>query len=95
MSVAELTKAIAAWQDAEIYRTRVRNPNGAVLLFDQNLCYLLAEGIELETLGLQAAALIGNTIWYALPAQTCAEIEPIYRAALSGKTTVTEQWYNT
>ncbi len=83
----ELTKAIAAWQDAQPSRTL-----SVVLLFDRNLRYLLAEG-TLEVIGLPAAA-IGKTIWEALPAQTCTQIEPIYRAGLAGKTTVTEQWYN-
>lgn len=83
---AELTKAIAAWQDAQPSRTL------SVVLFDRNLRYLLAEG-TLEVIGLPAAA-IGKTIWEALPAQTCTQIEPIYRAGLAGKTTVTEQWYN-
>src|SRR5438552_6406918 len=62
-------------------------PNGAVLLFDRDLRYRLAEGQELERVGLSKAGLEGRTIWEALPAETCAAIEPVYRAALAGEAT--------
>jgi PAS domain S-box-containing protein len=62
-------------------------PNGAVLLFDSGLRYRLAEGRGLEEVGLSKAGLEGHTIWEALPPETCAAIEPAYRAALAGQPT--------
>jgi PAS domain S-box-containing protein len=62
-------------------------PNGAVLLFDGDLRYRLAEGRALEASGLSKAGLEGRTIWEALPADTATAIEPAYRAALAGQAT--------
>ena len=62
-------------------------PNGAVLLFDRDLRYRLAEGRGLAEVGLSKAGLEGRTIWEALPAETCAAIEPAYRDALAGQAT--------
>ena len=62
-------------------------PNGAVLLFDRDLRYRLAEGQGLQQVGLSKAGLEGRTIWEALPAETSAAIEPAYRAALAGQAT--------
>jgi PAS domain S-box-containing protein len=62
-------------------------PNGAVLLFDRELRYRLAEGQGLAMVGLSKAGLEGHTIWEALPPETCAAIEPAYRAALGGQAT--------
>ena len=62
-------------------------PNGAVLLFDGDLRYRLAEGQGLGEVGLSKAGLEGRTIWEALPSETCAAIEPAYRAALAGQPT--------
>jgi len=62
-------------------------PNGAVLLFDRDLRYRLAEGQGLQHVGLSKAGLEGRTIWEALPAETSAAIEPAYRAALAGQAT--------
>jgi len=65
-------------------------PNGAVLLFDGELRYRLAEGQGLAAVGLSKAGLEGRTIWEALPPETCAVIEPAYRAALAGQPTTFE-----
>lgn len=62
-------------------------PNGAVLLFDHELRYRLAEGQGLAAVGLTKAGLEGHTIWEALPPETCAAIEPAYRAAIAGEPT--------
>jgi len=62
-------------------------PNGAVLLFDRDLRYRLAEGQGLAEVGLSKAGLEGRTIWEALSPETCAAIEPAYRAALAGDPT--------
>jgi signal transduction histidine kinase len=68
-------------------------PNGAVLLFDRDLRYRLAEGQGLAEVGLSKAGLEGRTIWEALPAETSAAIEPVYRDALAGQPTTLEMPY--
>lgn len=79
----------------ELYHTMTSNfPNGAVVLFDQNLRHTLAEGKELAAVGLSKELMEGNTIWEALPPETCEVIEPAYRAALDGRETVFETTYN-
>ncbi|MBW4520585.1 MAG: PAS domain S-box protein [Scytolyngbya sp. HA4215-MV1] len=75
----------------KLYRTLAHNfPNGAVFLFNHDLRYVVAEGSGLAILGYSREALEGKTIWEALPSATCALIEPIYRAALTGNVTVEE-----
>ncbi len=89
---AELSQALAALgESAALYRTLAKNfPNGAVALFDFNLRYLLVEGEELVSIGLSNQEMIGKTIWEVLPEETCAILEPTYRKALAGETTITE-----
>jgi PAS domain S-box-containing protein len=78
----------------ELYHTLVRNfPNGAVFLFDQDLRYTIADGAGLATIGLSKKALEGKTLEEAWPPETCAMIEPHYRAALVGKMTTVEVPY--
>jgi PAS domain S-box-containing protein len=78
----------------ELYRTLAANfPNGAVFLYDQELRYTIADGAGLATIGLSKEALEGKTIWEAWPPETCAMIEPHYRAALAGRTTSREVPY--
>ena len=70
----------------ELYRTLARNfPNGAVLFFDQDLRYVLADGAGLSEVGLSREMLEGKTIWEVFPLEVCQAIEPYYRAALAGK----------
>lgn len=74
---------IALRESQERYRTLAHNfPNGAVLLFDNDLRYVLAEGQALTQTGL--TSLVGKTIWEVLDAETCRLLEPLYREALSG-----------
>jgi PAS domain S-box-containing protein len=75
----------------ELYRTLAKNfPNGAVFLFDHNLRYTIAEGMGLTALGLESEAIAKKTLWETFPPETSAILEPTYRDALAGKTTVTE-----
>jgi signal transduction histidine kinase/CHASE3 domain sensor protein/DNA-binding response OmpR family regulator len=70
----------------ELYHTLVKNfPNGWVLLFDHDLRYTIADGAGLAAISLSKEAFEGKTIWEALPPETCALIEPHYRAALTGE----------
>lgn len=80
---------IALQESQERYRTLAHNfPNGSVLLFDQDLHYVLAEGQALTQAGL--TSLVGKTIWEALDAEICLLLEPLYRAALSGQAQTVE-----
>ncbi len=69
----------------ELYRTLAQNfPNGAVILFDHDLRYTLADGAGLAEVGLSKEQLEGRTIWDIFPPDVCALLEPRYRAALAG-----------
>ncbi|MBD2730319.1 PAS domain S-box protein [Nostoc sp. FACHB-892] len=90
----EQTNAVLAEREA-LYRTLTQHiPNGAVHLFDHDLRFLLIEGSEIKQLGLDGAALVGQTIWEVLPPETCEQIEPMYRAALAGHISVQEVLYS-
>lgn len=79
----------ALQRSEELYRTLAKNiPNGVVLLFDRNLRYLIAEGIELATLGLSKELVEGKTLRDTFPPEICDVFEPAYRAALAGETKV-------
>lgn len=85
---AELRKS------TEQYRTLVKNfPNGAVLLFDLDLRCTRAGGKGLTEVGLSKEQLEGKTIWETFPPETCAALEPNYRAALAGEATILELAY--
>jgi PAS domain S-box-containing protein len=69
-----------------LYRTLARNfPNGAVLLFDRELRYILVDGVGLKEVGLSSEMLEGKTIWEVFPTDVCQVLEPKFRAALSGE----------
>ena len=65
-------------------------PNGAVILFDRDLRYVLAEGAGLEAVGISKELLVGKTIWEALPAEAAAALAPHFRAAMSGAARIFE-----
>ncbi|NJL69218.1 MAG: PAS domain-containing protein, partial [Microcoleus sp. SM1_3_4] len=79
----------------QLYRKLASNfPNGAVMLFDRELRYTLAEGTELAAVGLSKELMEGKTIWEVFPEEFCGAVEPNYRAALAGETVVTEFTYS-
>ncbi|MGB7445284.1 MAG: PAS domain-containing protein [Coleofasciculaceae cyanobacterium] len=88
----ERKQAEAALRRSEqLYRTIACNfPASAVLLFDADLRYLVVEGKGLAESGLTEKIMRGKTIWEVFPRETCAVIEPQYRAALNGISTVQE-----
>ncbi len=93
--ITDRKKAEDALRISEMrYRTIMQNfPNGSFYLFDHNLRYILTQGQGMTLVGLTPAMLEGKTIWEALDADTCATLEPAYRAALVGKTTMIEMAY--
>jgi|GEM_PF-709431 len=81
----------ALQQSEKQYRTLAENfPNGAVVLYDENLRCTLAEGMELAPAGIPKQFLEGKAIWEAFPAETSNILEPNYRAALAGYSSVQE-----
>lgn len=72
-------------RENSLYRSVIDNfPNGAIILFDRDLRYLIAGGAGLEAAGLDKNTMQGKTIWDIFPPATCADIEPGYRATLAG-----------
>jgi diguanylate cyclase (GGDEF)-like protein/PAS domain S-box-containing protein len=70
-----------------LFRTVVRNlPNGAVILFDQNLRYMMADGERLlASIGLSNEALVGKTLQEVIPPERFEMMAARYRAALAGE----------
>lgn len=78
-------------ESEERYRRLVQNfPNGAVLLFDHDLRYLLAEGQGLVELGLDLTLLEGKAICEVFGLETCQLLEPACREALAGNSQLLE-----
>jgi diguanylate cyclase (GGDEF)-like protein/PAS domain S-box-containing protein len=79
-----------AKQKDQLYRTLAQNfPNGAVVLFDLDLRYTLAEGFELKKLGLTKADIEGKTLQEVFPS-VCERIKPLYLQALAGEVAIAE-----
>lgn len=93
--ITEQKKAEEALRNSErLYRTMAKNfPNGAVVVFDRDLRYILADGSGLAEVGLSQESLEGKTIWEVFPPDVCATIEVDYRAALAGEKKVNEIKY--
>ncbi len=89
----QLAAEVAARE--QLYRTMTRNfPNGAVALFDPDLRYTLAEGKGLTEVGLSKDLLEGKTIWQVFPAEICEILEPYYRNAFDGISSLFELPYS-
>lgn len=68
------------------YRILAENfPNGAVILFDKEFRYIVADGSELGKAGLLRENTEGRTIWEIYPREMCSILEPYYCAALNGE----------
>nr|WP_224268679.1 PAS domain S-box protein [Haloprofundus salinisoli] len=67
------------------YRTLVEHfPNGAVALFDEDLCYTTAGGELMNVMGTALEDRIGTSIHDLYPDELLEEIEPYFHAALEG-----------
>ncbi|MDZ4720774.1 MAG: PAS domain S-box protein [Roseiflexaceae bacterium] len=81
----------ALYASIRLYRTLASNfPNGAVVLFDHELRFTIADGAGLTDLGLTPQRLEGHTFWEIYPPEAQLVNEPIFRAALAGTPTIRE-----
>lgn len=65
-------------------------PEGAVFAWDHDLRYLSAGGQGLAEVGLSREIIEGRTIFEVFPPETALDIEPLYRAALEGRSTIVD-----
>jgi PAS domain S-box-containing protein len=78
-------------ESERLYRTLASNfPNGAVVLFDHDLRFTIADGAGLGDIGLSSERLEGHTLWEIYPPEASLVNEPIFRAALAGTPTIRE-----
>lgn len=75
----------------KLYRTLARSiPRTAVLLFDRDFRYTLADGQQLERHGFSQEILENKTLQEAFPPEVAAEWSGYYRRALAGEEVVFE-----
>lgn len=68
-----------------LYRTISRNiPKTAIVVFDHDLRFTLAEGEELEKIGLSSKEVEGKTLFEVFPSAKANDLERYYRGALAG-----------
>ena len=68
------------------YRLLAENfPQGAVVMFDHDLRYTVAEGRGLGAVGLDGPTMVGSTLDEVFPRETSRLIEGDYRRALAGE----------
>jgi PAS domain S-box-containing protein len=71
-----------------LYRLLARNlPNTGVLLFDQDLRYLVVEGAIMEQAGYPKETMEGKTFYEVLTPDAAHRLLPFYQAALAGHLT--------
>ncbi|AUI67832.1 PAS domain S-box protein [Beggiatoa leptomitoformis] len=77
------------------YRSIAQNfPNGAVVLFDKNLRYVLADGMGLAEAGLCKVELEGKTPREIFATHLADLLEPLYKRVLQGESIVQETPWN-
>ncbi len=81
--VEERTKEVMESQ--KLYSAIAKNfPNGTINVFDQNLCYLFVEGLELQELGVKKESLIGTSYLDKISQDIRPKIEKELREVFSG-----------
>ncbi|HSK73085.1 MAG TPA: PAS domain S-box protein, partial [Pyrinomonadaceae bacterium] len=76
----------------KLYRTLAQNiPNTAVLLFDKDFRYTLAEGSQLERHGFSREMFEGKTLFEVFPTEISEKYSDYYRRALAGEIICFEQ----
>jgi diguanylate cyclase (GGDEF)-like protein/PAS domain S-box-containing protein len=76
----------------KLYRTLVRNsPSTAVVLFDQDFRYTLADGEQLKKHGYSQEKFENKTLWEVFPPEVCEEWSGYYRRALAGENVIFER----
>lgn len=92
VDISELKRNETALRQSEArYAAIARNfPGGAILLFDHELRFVVADGAALETINLQRLDVIGRTLPEVVDEQGLAMLEPRCRAALDGDSTMFE-----
>ncbi len=90
-TAARLARGALA-RSVSLFRTVVRNlPNGAVLLFDQNLRYLMADGESLlASIGLRSQDVVGKTLFDIVPLERMELMSSQYRRVLAGESLTLE-----
>ncbi len=88
--IVDITLSKLAEDEAEkrekLYRTLAKNiPATAVLLFDNNLRYTLADGEQLGHHGFSQDMFENKTIWEVFPGDVADEWSGLYRRALAGE----------
>ena len=88
--IADITLSKLAEEEVEkrekLYRTLAKNiPATAVLLFDHELRYTLAEGEQLKNHGFSQEMFENKSIWEVFPGEIAEEWAVFYRRALSGE----------
>ncbi|MEB2366533.1 MAG: ATP-binding protein [Chloroflexota bacterium] len=77
------------------YRALARSlPDTAVLMFDDSLRFLLAEGRDLPAFGFNTARIVGYTLGEALNSDLARRYESHFQAALHGQQTTLEESFN-
>jgi PAS domain S-box-containing protein len=90
--ITERKRAETALRESErMYRTLASNfPNGAVVLFDHDLRFTIADGAGLRDFGLTREGMEGRTVWEVYGPDLAEELAASYRAALAGTPQVRE-----
>jgi PAS domain S-box-containing protein len=90
--VTEQQRAAEALREREtLYRDIARNyPGGAVLLFDRDLRFIIAEGQGLSAAGVARADLEGRTLVEVVPPDLLPLVEAAYHGALEGRSSTIE-----
>ena len=93
--VTERRRSVDALRLSEVrYRALATNlPDTSVFLYDHDLRYVLVDGSSLAGVGTSKEALEGRTIFETLPADMCARLAPLRRAALAGQVVEFEESY--